>query len=289
MNKLSDITKIKTLLSKHGFNFSKSLGQNFLIDQYVCPRMAEESVPDSTYGVLEIGPGIGVLTYELAKKAKKVVAVELDKRLISILGDTLSEFDNIKIINDDILNLDLKAVIEKEFPFMPISVCANLPYYITSPVIMKLLEEKLPIDSLTVMVQKEAAERICAKPGLRAAGAISVAVHYYSEPQILFDVPRDSFIPSPNVDSAVIKLGIRKEPIVKVDNEIHFFRVVKSAFGQRRKTILNSLSAGLCIPKERIKAILDDNEIPEKSRAEQLSIEEFALISNSLFSKRSLK
>lgn len=282
MSELSNIGNIKNILSRHGFNFSKALGQNFLINPSVCPRMANECGATKQTGVIEVGPGIGVLTYELAKCAKKVVSIELDKRLIPVLNETLKEFDNVKIINADVLKTDLKNLINTEFKNMPVSVCSNLPYYITSPIIMKLLEEKLPITSLTVMVQKEAAERICAKPGTRQCGAVSIAVSYYSEPEILFNVSRGSFMPPPNVDSAVIKLNIRKEPLVNVIDEKFFFSIVKAAFSKRRKNIVNSLYSGLSISKESVITALNQCNIDVNSRAEQLSIEQFANISNSL-------
>lgn len=280
MSKLSDIGVIKDILNRYGFNFSKSLGQNFLINPSVCPRMAQECGAAEGTGVIEVGPGIGVLTYELASLADKVVAIELDKRLLPVLDETLSEFDNVKVINDDILKVDIRGIIEKEFGVMPVSVCANLPYYITSPVIMRLLEEKLPITSLTVMVQKEAAERICAMPGTRAAGAVSIAVRYYAEPHMLFKVSSGSFMPAPKVDSAVIKLDIRKMPEVKVENEKLFFRVVKAAFAQRRKTIHNSLCSGLSISKDSISKVLIQSGVALNARAEQITMQQFADITN---------
>lgn len=279
---LSNIGNIKSILSKHGFTFSKSLGQNFLINPSVCPRMAEYGGAEKGVGVIEVGPGIGVLTCELAKRADKVVSIELDKRLLPVLDETLSEFHNIKIVNDDILKIDLKKLIAEEFDGMEVVVCANLPYYITSPVIMKLLEDKLPIKALTVMVQKEAAQRICAEIGTRQSGAVTVAVNYYAKPSMLFGVSAGSFMPAPKVDSAVIRLDILSEPEVKVDNEKLFFKVVKSAFGQRRKTLPNSLSAGLSITKSQVVTALEKAEIPQNYRAEQLSMEQLANLSNSL-------
>ena len=279
MKRLSDIGTIKELLSKHGFTFSKALGQNFLVNPSVCPRMAEYSGAGRGVGVIEIGPGIGVLTNELCQLADKVVAVELDKRLLPVLAETLEEYDNIRIVNADVLELDLKALIAEEFAGMEVVVCANLPYYITSPVIMKLLEEELPVSAVTVMVQKEAAQRICAKVGSRESGAVTVAVHYYAEPELLFSVSAGSFMPAPKVDSAVIRLNVRREPPVKADKEA-FFAVVKAAFGQRRKVISNSLSAGLGVCKEEIRALLDRAGVPQNARAEALSMEDFAAIAN---------
>ena len=279
---LSNIGNIKAILSKHGFTFSKSLGQNFLINPSVCPRMAEYGGAEKGVGVIEVGPGIGVLTCELAKRADKVVSVELDKRLLPVLDETLSEFDNIKIVNDDILKIDLKKLIAEEFGGMEVVVCANLPYYITSPVIMKLLEDKLPIKALTVMVQKEAAQRICADVGTRQSGAVTVAVNYYAKPSMLFGVSAGSFMPAPKVDSAVIRLDILSEPEIKVDNEKLFFKVVKSAFAQRRKTLPNSLSSGLSLTKAQVVTSLEKAKIPQNYRAEQLSMQQLANLSNSL-------
>lgn len=284
MNNLSDITTIKNVLSRHGFHFTKSLGQNFLIDPSVCPRMAEEcGAAEANIGVIEIGPGVGVLTCELAQRADKVVAIELDKKLLPVLSETLAEFDNVQILNADILKIDLKELIQTEFVGMDVLVCANLPYYITSPVIMRLLEEKLPVKSITVMVQKEAAVRLCALPGKRECGAVSVAVRYYAEPEILFDVSRDSFLPAPHVDSAVIQLNIRPKPEFNVGDERKFFSLVKAAFGQRRKTVLNAVSAGLALSKEEVAAALERAQIAPNTRAEQLSMEQFSQFAKSLF------
>ena len=276
MKKLSDIGTIKDILSRHGFTFSKSLGQNFLINPSVCPRMAELSGAGEGVGVIE------VLTTELCSLADKVVAVELDKRLLPVLEETLSEHDNVKVVNDDILKIDLHKLIEEEFQGMDVVVCANLPYYITSPVIMKLLEDRLPICAITVMVQKEATQRICAEVGSRASGAVTVSVNYYAEPEMLFSVSAGSFMPAPKVDSAVLRLNILKEPPVKVDDEKKFFKVVKAAFSQRRKTLSNSLASGLSLPKAEVNAILDNSSVPLNARAEQLKLEDFANIANNL-------
>lgn len=279
---LSNIGTIKEILGKYGFTFSKSLGQNFLINPSVCPRMAEYGGAEKGVGVIEVGPGIGVLTCELAKRADKVVAVELDKRLLPVLDETLAEFDNVKVVNDDILKIDLKKLIEEEFNGMEVVVCANLPYYITSPVIMKLLEDRLPIKSLTVMVQKEAAQRICAEVGTRQSGAVTVAVNYYSTPQLLFNVSAGSFMPAPKVDSAVIRLDILEEPRVKLSDEKLFFRIIKSAFGQRRKTLSNSLSSGLSLPKSDVISALENAGVPANYRAEQLTMQQLADIANAV-------
>ena len=273
---------IKEVLGRHGFRFSKALGQNFLIDPRVCPRMAAESGAAECAGAIEVGPGLGVLTYELAQVAKKVVAIELDQRLFPVLGETLADCPNVELVQGDVLKLDLHALIQEKFGGQEVCVCANLPYYITSPVIMGLLEGGLPLKSITVMVQKEAAERICAQPGQRACGAVSVSVHYHSQPQVLFGVSRGSFLPPPNVDSAVIRLDLRREPPVQVADEGWFFRVSRAAFAQRRKTAANSISASLGLPKAQVEAALGAAGIPANARAEQLSLEQFAALANAL-------
>lgn len=283
MQNLSDASVVKDLLSRHGFKFSKALGQNFLINPTVCPRMAEVCGADENTGVIEVGPGFGVLTAELAKKAKKVVSVELDERLLPVLDETLAEFDNVKIINADVLKVDLKKIIEEEFAGMKVAVCANLPYYITSPVIMHLLESRLPIENLTVMVQKEAAQRLCAPVGSRDAGAVTVAVDYYSDAKKAFDVSAGSFMPAPKVDSSVIKLDIRKQPPVELKDEKLFFRMVKAVFAQRRKTAANSISAGMSLPKETVYAAIAVAGYGETVRAESFTMEELALLANCIY------
>ena len=282
MNKLTDISYVKNVLSRHGFTFSKALGQNFLINPGVCPKMAEECGCGDNVGVIEIGPGAGVLTNELARVSYKVVAIELDKRLIPVLEETLSGHNNVRIINGDAMKLDIAKLISEEFNGGEVVICANLPYYITSPIIMRLLEERLPINSLTVMVQKEAADRICAVPGTRESGAISAAVHYYSKPEFLFKVSKGSFLPAPKVDSAVIKLNILKNPPVSVGDEKMFFKVVKAAFSQRRKTLSNSLSSGLSIPKPEAAKILEQAGIKQTTRAEEMTMEDFAAITETI-------
>ena len=279
MENLSNISVIRDVLSRHGFSFSKGLGQNFLINPTVCPRMAEMGNAKPGWGIIEIGAGVGVLTAELARRADKVVCIEIDSRLLPVLDETLAEFDNIKIVNEDVLKVDLHKLIEQEFAGMPVAVCANLPYYITSPIIMNLLEAHLPIASLTVMVQKEAAARLCAEPGSREVGAVSIAVRYYSDPKILFQVSRGSFLPAPDVDSTVIRLDVRDRPPVAVGSEEQFFKVVRAAFSQRRKTLPNTLSAGLGIPKAQAIEMLEKAGIPTNLRAEQLTLDQFALLS----------
>lgn len=280
---LSDLTTVRTVLSRHGFSFSKALGQNFLIDSTVCPRMAEAAVCSPEDGVLEIGPGIGVLTAQLGLRAKKVVAVELDKRLLPVLEETLGEFDNIEVVNGDVLKLDLASLIEEKFADCKrVSVCANLPYYITSPVIMRLLEERLPLSQIVVMVQKEAAERLCAAVGTREAGAVTVAVQYYAEAEKLFSVGRNCFVPSPNVDSAVMRLAVRAQPEFPVKDEKFFFKMVKAAFAQRRKTAQNGISAGLGLPKEQVAEALENIGLQKDIRAEKMTMQELAALADSL-------
>lgn len=277
---LSDINTVRSLLQKNGFTFKKSLGQNFLINPDVCPAMADAACDKDT-GVIEIGPGIGVLTAELSARAKRVIAIELDERLKKILPVTLADCENVEIIYGDVLKTDLKALIAEKFSDCKrVAVCANLPYYITSPIVISLLESKLPIDSITVMVQKEAAERLCAKVGTREAGAVSVAVSYYAEPEILFGVDKGSFMPPPKVDSAVIQLHIRENPPVAVNDESKFFRLVKACFAQRRKTLVNTVSNTLGIDKENIKKALSKLGLSETVRGERLTLEELAELSN---------
>lgn len=285
---LTNINVIKKLLGNENFQFSKSLGQNFLINPSVAPRIAELGNASPEYGIIEIGAGIGVLTHELAKRAAKVVTIEIDKKLIPILDKTLAAHDNVKVINADIMKIDLHQLIADEFAGMRVAVCANLPYYITSPIIMKLLEDELPIDSITVMVQKEAAARLTAELGTREVGAITVAVRYYSEPKLLFNVSKGSFMPAPKVDSSVIRLDIHggiNADLGSINDEVNrddFFRVVKASFAQRRKTLLNSLSAGLAIEKKDVRAILEKAGIRENLRAEQLTMDEFKEIAKQI-------
>ena len=286
MQRLSDISTIRAVLEKNGFHFSRALGQNFLINPSVCPRMAALSGAADCAGAVEVGPGIGVLTWELSQVAKKVVSIELDKRLLPVLDETLADCDNVKILNADVMKLDLRRMIEEEFPGGEVAVCANLPYYITSPVIMRLLEERLPVTSITVMVQKEAAERLCAHPGERACGAVSAAVWYYAEPEILFQVSRGSFMPAPNVDSAVIRLRIRRTPPVEVADEPFFFRVVRAAFAQRRKTAVNSIANTLGRSKQAVAAAFDAAGVPQNARAEALTLEDFAALTAGLLQEK---
>ena len=281
---LTDINFIEKLLKKHGFTFSKALGQNFIIDGGVCPKMAQLSGCENI-GVLEIGPGIGVLTNELSEYAKKVVTIELDKRLLPILSTTLDGCDNVEVVFGDAMKLDLHNLIKEKFSGLDVVVCANLPYYITSPIIMMLLENKLPIKSITVMVQKEAADRICAKMGTRACGAVTAAVAYYAKSQVLFDVPRDCFMPAPKVDSSVIKLELHNTPPIEVNDEKAFFKTVKAAFCMRRKTLNNSLSSSLSIDKSQVAKAIEECGLKPTARAEELTLNDFANLSNILFAE----
>ncbi len=288
MENLTNISVVKDILSRHGFTFSKSLGQNFIINPSVCPRIAEEGNARKGVGVIEIGTGIGVLTAELAKRADKVVAIEIDDRLLPILGETLEEYDNVKVINADVMEVDLHKLIEDEFDGMDVAVCANLPYYITSSIIMMLLESRLPISSITVMVQKEAGVRLCAEMGTRDVGAVTVAVRYFSEPKLLFNVSRGSFMPAPNVDSCVIRLDVRGEERSDVRDEKFFFRVVRGAFSQRRKTLANSLSSAMGTDKEKIYSAIESVGLQTSIRPEQLSMEDFVNVANALYDVQTL-
>ena len=284
MEGLYEPARIREILDRHGFSFSKKLGQNFLTNPTVCPRIAEMGGAAEGVGVIEVGTGIGVLTHERAKRAEKVCAVELDKRLLPVLSETLAEHGNVKIFNDDILKIDLRELIGRELSGLDVVVCANLPYYITSPVIMRLLEERLPISSVTVMVQKEAGARLCAPVGTRECGAVTYAVRYFSEPQKLFDVSRGSFMPPPNVDSCVIKLVLKNETLFPPcsEEEKAFFRTVRAAFSQRRKTLVNSVSSALGVDKAEVTAAAERAGLSPTVRPEALSLTQMAEFSGEL-------
>lgn len=288
--KLYSPNTIKDIMARHGFKFSKKLGQNFLIDGNIISSICENSEISETDGVIEIGPGIGVLTYELCKRAKKVVAIELDKSLVPVIEENMEEFDNFKLIQGDVLNVDLEKLIAEEFEGMNVKVVANLPYYITTPIIMKLLEERLKIDKIVVMVQKEVADRLSSGPGSKDYGAITVAVKYYSDANTIVKVPNTVFMPRPNVDSAVIALDIYKEPRINVADEKLMFKIVKAAFGQRRKTVLNAVgSLDIGISKEELREALESEGIDPVRRGETFSIEEFARLSDRIGEKLSSK
>lgn len=278
MMELTDIGVIKDLFARHGFSFSKTLGQNFLINPTVCPKIAELGGCGEGVCAIEIGTGVGVLTKELAKRCDKVVAVELDERLKPVLEETLAEFDNVEVVFADVMQTDLHKIIEEKFGGSQTVVCANLPYYITSPVIMKILEERLPIKALTVMVQKEAADRICAKPATRECGAISYAVSWYSSPKILFRVNRGSFMPSPNVDSAVIRLDVKPERALPDDEEKRMFRIIKAGFSQRRKQLANPLSGAFGLDKKTLCDIFEQLKIKPTARAEELTLDDYTAL-----------
>ena len=282
---LTDLSVIKKVMGEHSVTFSKGLGQNFLVNPTVCPRMAEavRESTDKPIGVLEIGAGVGVLTKELLERCEKVVCVELDTRLFPVLEDTLAGYDNLTLINGDILKIDLQKIIKEHFEGMEVFVCANLPYYITSPVIMRLLEEKLPFNKIIVMVQKEAGDRLCARVGSRESGAVTVAVNYYAEAKKLFDVSRGSFFPSPKVDSCVIGLDLTKKGNYDVEDESLFFKMIKSAFAQRRKTILNSVSSGMGIEKEKLSLAIENAGLSPTARAEALTMEELVTLANKIY------
>ncbi len=282
MKNLTNINVVKELLKKYGFTFSKGLGQNFLINPSVCPKIAEYGFAESGYGILEIGTGFGTLSCELAKGADKVVAVEIDSRLLPVLGETMADFDNFKVINADIMKTDLDSLIKQEFDGLKVAVCANLPYYITSPVIMKLLESEIPAEAITVMVQKEAAQRLCARMGTREAGAITAAVNYYGSAELLFNVSRGSFMPAPNVDSAVIQIRPDNKYRNKIDDRELYFRVIKGAFAQRRKTLANSLNASIGVEKTVIYDILKEMGLKETIRCEQLNMDQWTEFVNTL-------
>ena len=269
------------VLQKYKFNFQKKFGQNFLIDTHVLDKIIRESGVTKDDLVIEIGPGIGTMTQYLCENAREVVAIEIDKNLIPILQDTLSSYDNVTVINEDVLKVDIKKLAEERNDGKPVKVVANLPYYITTPIIMGLFESHVPIDSITIMVQKEVADRICAEPTGREFGAITVAVNYYAEPRYMQTVPSNAFLPPPAVDSAVMRLDVLKKPKVQVDKKL-FFDIVKASFAMKRKTLLNSLGSAKIrgINKEKLAKILENLEIDLNCRAERLSLENFAAIAN---------
>jgi 16S rRNA (adenine1518-N6/adenine1519-N6)-dimethyltransferase len=279
--------RTKAILEKYGFSFKKSLGQNFLIDTNILNRIVDHAGLTKESGAIEIGPGIGALTEQLAKNCQKVVAFEIDQRLIPILKDTLSPYPHVKIIHEDVLKADVLSVMESEFKEIEdVMVVANLPYYVTTPIIMKLLEDQLPIRGIVCMLQKEVADRISARPGTKEYGSLSIAVQYYTMAEIVMIVPKTVFVPQPNVDSAVIRLTKRPTPIVEVKDETFFFQITRASFAQRRKTLLNNLQSGLKNGKEKkdiILSVLEEVQIEPSRRGETLSIEEFARLSDALY------
>ena len=271
MPTLTDLSTIRDLCARYDFALSRGFGQNFIINPGICPRIAEAAGIGPGWGALEVGPGIGVLTEQLCK-------------LPPLLEETMTDYDNFKLILNDVLKVDLKALLAEEFGGKPVAVCANLPYYITSPILMRLLEEKLPIRNITVMVQKEAAQRLCAAPGTRDAGAISYAVAYFAEPKLLFSVQPGSFYPAPKVTSAVIRLDVREKPAVTVPNgdEAAFFALIRAAFSQRRKTAANAIANGLHLPKAQVISALQAAGLDERSRPEQLTLENYCALQTAL-------
>lgn len=289
MSRIEDIStprRTKEIISRHGFSFKKSLGQNFLIDQNILYKIVEAAGLDEDKGALEIGPGIGALTEKLAQTAGTVIAVEIDQRLIPILREVLEPYGNVRVHHGDVLKVDLHELFRQDFADVSkVSVVANLPYYVTTPILMKLLEEKLPLENIVVMIQKEVAERMAAAPGSKDYGSLSIAVQYYSEPKLVCIVPHTVFIPQPNVESAVIRLAVREQPPVRVEDERFFFEVVQASFAQRRKTIANNLKSRF-FPgegRERLEQLLQEAGIEPSRRGETLSIEEYARLSNVLF------
>ena len=282
MDRLSSHRATKEVVNKHNFKFSKSLGQNFLIDDNVIDRILEGARLSETDRIIEVGPGIGTLTREMGKVAENVVAIEIDKTLIPILKETLADLDNVEVVNEDILKVDVQGLINEKLNGGPVKLVANLPYYITTPIVMKFLEEDIPVTDIVVMVQKEVADRMNAKPSTKDYGALSVAVQYYCDTEIVAKAPRHMFVPQPNADSIVIGLHVRDEKKYVVDNEEIFFKTVKASFGQRRKTLLNSLGGLGFLSKDQIREALQAANIDEKRRGETLSIDEFANLSNEI-------
>lgn len=272
------------ILQRYQFNFQKKFGQNFLIDTSVLDRIIRAAEITKEDVCLEIGPGIGTMTQYLAERAKEVVAVEIDRNLIPILEETLSGYDNVTVINEDILRLDINEIAERRNGGRPIKVVANLPYYITTPIIMGLFEKQVPLKSVTVMVQKEVAARMQTGPGTKDYGALSLAVQYYAEPKVIANVPPNCFIPRPSVDSAVIRLVRHAEPPVHVEDEGKMFSIIRASFGQRRKTLANSLAnaPGLGISRERVTAVLEEMGLPAMIRGEALTLAQFAELSNKI-------
>ena len=290
MSFIGDVFKeTKYLMKQYGITANKSLGQNFLVDDNIVDSIITSANVTKQDLVIEIGPGLGTLTNKLLEQAGKVIAIELDERMIKILNDRFYLYNNFKLINEDVLKIDLSEIIGEDLKDRKIKIVANLPYYITTPIIMKLLEEEIRkyTESITVMVQKEVADRITALPGTRDSGAITYSVYYYSEPEQVEFVPKESFIPSPEVDSEVIKLNIRDMPVVEVNDEKMFFNIIKASFMQRRKTLLNGLvNGGILKNKEEGKLLLEELEIPLNVRGENLTIQQFAKIARKLDKKR---
>ena len=272
------------VLQKYDFVFQKKFGQNFLIDTHVLEKIIGAAGITKEDMIIEIGPGIGTMTQYLAESARKVVAVEIDRALIPILADTLQEYDNVTVLNEDILKVDIAKLVAEENNGKPVKVVANLPYYITTPIIMGLFESHVPLESITIMVQKEVADRMQAKPGTKDYGALSLAVQYYAEPEIVANVPPNGFMPRPNVGSAVIRLERHEKPPVDVKDESHMFRLIRASFNQRRKTLVNGLhnDGGLQLSKEQVAEALEKMQLSVTIRGEALTLAQFAELSNQL-------
>ncbi len=284
---MSDLVSAKStaeIIKKYDFSVQKKFGQNFLIDEHVLDKIIDAAQIDVTYGVIEIGPGLGTMTRRLAALSKKVVAIEIDRQLIPILSDTLSDCDNVKVINADVMKTDLGSLIDEEFGNMPVKVVANLPYYITTPIVMSLLEGRFAIESITIMIQKEVAERMRAVPGSKDYGALSLAVGYYADAYIAANVPPNCFMPRPKVGSCVIRLNVRKEPFVSVRDEKQMFALIRGAFNQRRKTLVNAVAnyEGLSYKKEEIEEALKKLDLSPSIRGEALDLQQFAALSDIL-------
>ena len=277
---LTSAKAVREIQNRFSFTFKKGLGQNFLTSGDILEKIADAA--GNTEGIIEVGPGFGALTQRLSAHAKRVVSIEIDERLIEVLEYTLSDLDNVKIVQGDILKIDLDNLIKTEFEGMEVSLAANLPYYITTPIIARLLEEKLPLKSIVVMVQKEVADRIAAKPATKDYGAISVLCQYFAEPELIAKVPASLFVPPPKVDSAVVRLNMLSEPSVKAANEDMFFKTVRAAFSQRRKTLSNCLCSFFGIPKDELKEIGEAAGIDLSRRGETLSLDEFARLSDEI-------
>ncbi|MBQ6128890.1 MAG: 16S rRNA (adenine(1518)-N(6)/adenine(1519)-N(6))-dimethyltransferase RsmA [Lachnospiraceae bacterium] len=284
---MSDLVSAKStaeIIKKYDFSIQKKFGQNFLIDEHVLDKIIDAAQIDVAYGVIEIGPGLGTMTRRLAALSKKVVAIEIDRQLIPILSDTLSDCDNVKVINADVMKTDLGSLIDEEFGDMPVKVVANLPYYITTPIVMSLLEGRFAIESITIMIQKEVAERMRAVPGSKDYGALSLAVGYYADAYIAANVPPNCFMPRPKVGSCVIRLNVRKEPFVSVRDEKQMFALIRGAFNQRRKTLVNAVAnyEGLSYKKEEIEEALKKLDLSPSIRGEALDLQQFAALSDIL-------
>lgn len=288
MPDLGNYQSTQQVISKHNFSIQKKYGQNFLIDEHVLNKIIAAAELNEDDYVIEIGPGIGTMTQRMAPLCKHVTAIEIDKELIPILSETLSEFDNVDVINEDVLKVDLKALIDERNDGRPVKIVANLPYYITTPIIMELLETKIPINTITVMVQKEVADRMMVGPGTKDYGALSLAVQYYAKPYIVANVPQNCFIPRPNVGSAVIRLTCHEKPPVRVKNEELMFKLIRASFNQRRKTLVNGIAnySELSFTKEEVSNALVSIGLSENIRGEALDLEKFALLADCLLESK---